>query len=96
VRAFCRLHLILSLLAVLTAAAGPVSARAEEPQAAPAAAAPPPAPAAVAPKKSRNPKGKHSRDTEAEGTEAQNRFQADTVIKSKYQLNGEQLEVDPD
>ncbi len=42
-------------------------------------------------------KGKRSRaETEAEGTEAPNRFEADTVIKSRYQLNGEQLEVDPD
>ena len=46
--------------------------------------------------KSRSSKGKHPREKEIEGTEARDRFQADTVIKSKYQLNGEQLEVDPD
>lgn len=41
-------------------------------------------------------KGKRIREKEAEGTEALNRFEADTVIKSKYKLNGEPLEVDPD
>ncbi|MFN7684998.1 MAG: hypothetical protein ACK5QT_06260 [Oligoflexia bacterium] len=33
---------------------------------------------------------------EAEGTEAPNRFEAETVIKSYYQQNGQPLEVDPD
>lgn len=33
---------------------------------------------------------------ETDGTTAANRFQAETVIKSQYKLNGEQLEVDPD
>ena len=33
---------------------------------------------------------------DAEGTEAPNRFQADTVIKSSYKLEGKTLEVDPD
>ena len=33
---------------------------------------------------------------EAEGTQALNRFEADTIHKSQYKLNGEQLEVDPD
>lgn len=41
-------------------------------------------------------KGKRIREKEAEGTEAPDRFQADTVIKSKYELNGVPLEVDPD
>jgi hypothetical protein len=41
-------------------------------------------------------KGPRLRERETEGTEAADRFEADTVIKSKYQLNGEQLEVDPD
>lgn len=35
-------------------------------------------------------------EKEAEGTEAADRFEANTVIKSKYTLNGESLEVDPD
>jgi hypothetical protein len=56
------------------------------------------APAAEAPKVS------HSKSTrkvspgekETDGTTAANRFEADTVIKSQYKLNGEQLEVDPD
>ncbi|MCM2321780.1 MAG: hypothetical protein NDJ90_00790 [Oligoflexia bacterium] len=41
-------------------------------------------------------KGKNAREKEAEGTEALDRFEANTVIKSHYQLNGEPLEVDPD
>ena len=36
------------------------------------------------------------REKEAEGTQAPNRFQADTVIKSQYKLDGQLLEVDPD
>jgi hypothetical protein len=35
-------------------------------------------------------------DKETDGTTAANRFQAETVIKSQYKLDGEQLEVDPD
>ncbi len=41
-------------------------------------------------------KGKRVREKEAEGTEAPDRFKADTVIKSQYKLHGEPLEVDPD
>jgi hypothetical protein len=41
-------------------------------------------------------KGKRIREKEAEGSEAADRFQADTVIKSRYELNGQSLEVDPD
>jgi hypothetical protein len=37
-----------------------------------------------------------AREKETEGTEAADRFQADTVLKSKYRVNGQQLEVDPD
>jgi len=33
---------------------------------------------------------------DAEGTEAPNRFQAETIIKSGYSLEGKKLEVDPD
>lgn len=40
--------------------------------------------------------GSHSREKEAEGTEAYDRFKADTAIKSRYHLNGQPLEVDPD
>lgn len=39
---------------------------------------------------------KRFREKEAEGTQAPNRFEADTVIKSQYQLDGQPLEVDPD
>jgi hypothetical protein len=35
-------------------------------------------------------------EKETDGTTAPNRFEADTVIKSQYKLNGEPLEVDPD
>lgn len=41
-------------------------------------------------------KGKRIREKEAEGSEAPGRFEADTVIKSKYHLDGQPLEVDPD
>jgi hypothetical protein len=39
---------------------------------------------------------KRASEKETEGTEAADRFQADTVIKSQYRVNGQQLEVDPD
>jgi hypothetical protein len=41
-------------------------------------------------------KTKHPREKETEGTEAPDRFEADTVIKSQYELDGKPLEVDPD
>lgn len=46
-----------------------------------------------APKKT---KGRRIREKETEGTEALGRFEADIVIESQYQLNGQPLEVDPD
>ena len=57
---------------------------------------------APAPAASAHRKGTFSRervnkgDKETDGTTAANRFQAETVIKSQYKLDGEQLEVDPD
>jgi hypothetical protein len=33
---------------------------------------------------------------QAEGSQAPNKFEADPVVQSKYQLNGRPLEVDPD
>ena len=52
---------------------------------------------APVPQKKRTPKGRRGVDRkETEGTTAPNRFEADTVIKSQYKLNGEPLEVDPD
>jgi hypothetical protein len=45
---------------------------------------------------SAKPKRRGPREKEAEGTQAPNRFQADTVIKSQYKLDGQSLEVDPD
>ena len=45
----------------------------------------------------KKPKGKANRDQkDADGTEAPDRFEANTVIRSQYHLDGEQLEVDPD
>lgn len=41
-------------------------------------------------------KGRQRREKQAEGTKARNRFEADTVIKSDYIYDGQQLEVDPD
>lgn len=45
---------------------------------------------------SKTKKGSRSREKEAEGTEAANRFAEDPVIKSQYRQGGEPLEVDPD
>jgi hypothetical protein len=39
-------------------------------------------------------KGKKPREKEAEGTQAPNRFEAETFIKSRYEYNGQSLEVD--
>jgi len=39
-------------------------------------------------------KGRKPREKEAEGTQAPNRFDADTFIKSRYEVNGQSLEVD--
>jgi hypothetical protein len=41
-------------------------------------------------------KAVEKREKETDGTTAPNRFEADTVIKSQYKHEGEQLEVDPD
>lgn len=41
--------------------------------------------------KSRKPK-----EREAEGTQAPNRFEQDLIIKSRYEHNGQSLEVDTD
>ena len=42
-------------------------------------------------------KKKHApREREAEGTQAPNRFDQDLIIKSRYELNGQSLEVDTD
>ena len=86
---------------------GVQSARADDPTAAPVrpseTVAPPPvfAPEAAEkqaatgkPRKSRG--GSAAREKETDGTEAYDRFQADTVLKSKYELDGKSLEVDPD
>ena len=51
-----------------------------------------PKPAVKGKKKNKN----VSSQKEAEGTEALDRFEAETVIKSRYHHNGEALEVDPD
>ena len=66
--------------------------QAESPTEAPTEAKAPPAKAPANAKK-----GRRAREIkEAEGTEALGRFEADTVIKSKYELDGKSLEVDPD
>jgi hypothetical protein len=75
-----------------------------EPSAAEVAAEPPSHPAHPVPvvrprmtSSQSTPKKRKARvEQDAEGTEALGRFKADTVIKSQYRLNGEQLEVDPD
>jgi hypothetical protein len=40
--------------------------------------------------------GKKLREKEAEGTEALNRFESESFIKSRYEFNGQALEVDTD
>lgn len=47
-------------------------------------------------KSAKKKKGSNRGERETEGTEAPDRFEANTVIKSRYQLNGQPLEVDPD
>lgn len=41
-------------------------------------------------------RGKRPGEKETDGSQAPNRFEADTVIKSKYRVDGQPLEVDPD
>ena len=45
---------------------------------------------------SKNHKKRKPREREAEGTQAPNRFDQDLIIKSRYELNGQSLEVDTD
>src|SRR4051812_14766188 len=47
------------------------------------------------PKPSRKLRGVIKREKEAEGTKAPNRFDPDIINKSKYELDGQPLEVDP-
>ena len=53
-----------------------------------------PEPAPSSEEKPKPVKGRVPREKEAEGTQAPNRFDTDTIIKSKYELNGQSLEVD--
>lgn len=39
---------------------------------------------------------KRVREKEIEGTEAAGRFETETILRSRYQLEGRPLEVDPD
>lgn len=75
-----------------------VQSHATEPQSTPSPAAPAVVQTAPLETKAKSPKGgKKSREKEAtEGTEALDRFEANTIIKSRYNLDGQQLEVDPD
>ena len=41
-------------------------------------------------------RGPRREQKETEGTEAPERFEADTIIKSPYSVDGKPLEVDPD
>lgn len=73
------------------APAAPAAPAAEPSESAPAAATPVPV-EAPAPRKVR----KAPVIKDADGSEAPNRFEAETVIKSRYMLEGRKLEVDPD
>lgn len=94
-RSFPRIALVLA--SALPAFAGDESPVPEpSPLATPSAV---PEPAAQPSPTTRNPPPSRTARTsekEAEGSQAPNRFEADSVIKSRYQLDGEPLEVDPD
>jgi hypothetical protein len=53
-------------------------------------------PTAAPPPKKSVKRGKRAGEKETEGSQAPNRFEADPIIKSKYRLDGQPLEVDPD
>lgn len=78
---------------IVLAAEEPNSERESRSLRSPAQSAP-----AKKPKKSKSAKNSKNKDREKEtdGTQAPNRFEADRVIRSQYELNGQQLEVDPD
>lgn len=50
----------------------------------------------VVPKTKKKTKAPRFEQKENEGTQAKNRFEADSILKSEYRINGQQLEVDPD
>jgi hypothetical protein len=94
---FSVMSMILAMWVWALGAVDDSRALAAEESAAPAPAEVSTQPAKMPPAGSkRGKKGKRVREKEAEGTEAADRFEAHTVIKSKYSLNGESLEVDPD
>ncbi len=67
------------------------------PAKAPAPAQNPASEQASSPAETKRPRGaRKDPGKDAEGTAAPNRFEADTVIKSTYTLDGKPLEVDPD
>ncbi len=74
----------------------------EAPVSPPAAASAPapesatPVPAKAKAKATKSPQYKGARREDTEGTEAPDRFKADTAIQSKYQYDGKPLEADPD
>lgn len=51
---------------------------------------------AVAPPKAEKKTVPQAQNKDTEGTKAADRFKADMVIKSQYELDGRPLEVDPD
>jgi hypothetical protein len=76
-------------------------ARAEESPAEVAAPSPVPVPSTIPEvMKRKSPliqkRGKRREQKETEGSEAPNRFEADTILKSPYVDGGQPLEVDPD
>ncbi len=93
-----RLRQTLALGTVLASWAGfaSYSVQAQSTQAAAPVAEPSPGVSPEVQVKTSSGGAKRTREKEAEGTEARDRFKADTVIKSKYKLDGQPLEVDPD
>ena len=84
------------VIAALTLAAQAGFALAQPSAAPPSDEALPPGAEPVVPAKKPRPPRQGPVIKDAEGTEAPNRFEAETVIKSRYKLDGKPLEVDPD
>lgn len=82
---------LLVLIALLTQNGFAEEAVSESPAAVPASEGE--SSTSVQPPKKR---GKRVEVKETEGTQALDRFEADTILKSQYYLNGQSLEVDPD
>ena len=88
---------MLVCILLLSSAWADKSVRADEDEALPPGVRSSPAPSASAlPLKKTSRRSGDPAFKEADGSAAPNRFEAETVIKSSYTLDGKPLEVDPD